>query len=140
MIEAALEQGTIGQPGQAVVVGDVHQSQLCALAFDGMAQGAGNQVSVSLSLDQIVLRAFLHDLDRCGFVIETAEYDNGDILAYRLDPPDGLQRVGIGHRDIGQHDIECPLFKLFFGQGTEIVINCENHHGGRNFGIFAAPR
>ena len=93
-------------------MGHVHQAQFGILALDGMAQRAGDQVAVALPLDEVILGAFLHDFDGGGFVVERAQYDDGDLLADRLDAADRRQGVGIGHRDVGQHDIVAPLFEL----------------------------
>lgn len=80
-----------------------------ALALDGVAYRAHQQVAVHFSFDEIVLGALAQRAGRQLFVLKPREDHDRQMRDLPVRPHHGVEPLRIGQREIEQDDLEAPF-------------------------------
>ena len=129
LLEAVDEEGTVGQTGERVVERLVGERDLRALALDGVAQRAGEQLAVDAALDQVVLGSLLQRLDGDAEVVAPGDDDDRQLRREQLQPLDRLEAVGVGEAQVDE-DTAGPGKALPGGLEPVDVLQLEEPVGG----------
>ena len=60
-------------------------------AFDGIADGACQGMTLDLPLDQVILRAGMHGLNGKHLISQSRQYQDGEVRNRQAHPLDGVQ-------------------------------------------------
>ena len=86
-------------------------------AFDGVADRADQQMIVHLALDEVVLRAGLHGLDRALFVVVAREDDDRHIAHLGVHGEESLQPPAVGQAEVEQDYVKMVFRATLDGRG-----------------------
>ncbi len=77
-----------------------------AAALGGVSDGANQKVSVQAALHQVVLSAGAHGPHGERFIIVTRQNHDRNLGRFRVGANQCVQTLGVGQRQIQQHDVE----------------------------------
>ncbi len=95
---------------------------LGALALDRVADGTTDERGVGLPLDEVVLRSFVERLEGQRLVVRAAQDHHRDVWHGGLEPPQTLQALGVGQREVEQDAVHlvCEHVHAGFGEGDHM--------------------
>ncbi len=88
------------------------QGLLHELALDGVAQGAPQAAGLYLSLDQVVLGAFLQRLRGQRFIVQSREHHQRNAGRGCMGPSYRTQTLGVGQPEVEQDDVDGMAGKM----------------------------
>ena len=113
----------LGKPGQGVLQRLFGQADLRALALDRVADRTGEQIDVGAALGQEVLSPLLHRGDPERRIIGPGEHDHRHVGRGGLDGLERLELVGIGKREVEQHDVGRLLEQAVARVGQDAAVD-----------------
>ncbi len=105
------------------------QSILGALAFDGVAEGADEEVALDAALDEVVLGAGADAGDGEVLVVGAAHDNDGDAGGGGVDAGDEVEAVAVGEGEIEEDDVGARVPSSGSGPGPGFGPRCVTQEG-----------